>query len=460
MARIEAEIKEYERKVAGGVAFLDAHRVKVIDPIKNEINIISHIQDSHILKRLSVQIAAETNLPINTVFLIGLSIYSSMTCRSYCVKYENGARLPIGLYAVAEQPPGSSKSWCMSTFQKPFYEISAEIPEIEAGTKPCLFITNSTAEGLEVTLNTSRGFFSAASSEQGLFNALFGASYTSTDRANNNDISLNGFDGGYVNSKRVGRIGYEGQVVGSVSCFAQQGSIESILKASNGTGLSERFLILSEDHNLGKRDHTKKIVHDSNLIEEYKKACLFVSEVIRVPLSLDELSVITISKAGFDMINLYRNKIEPDLLDGGKYSSSALRGAAGKVNMQIMKIAANLHLMANGGLFFKSFIDDCYIESAISIADDLLNANLDLCIDKGIIGFKAEYTAIINYITGRGGEKSEGDIVNSLKSTQPFKSIEKKRNEAIKRALSEMVDKGLLAMSIHQTGKKIFVLSH
>jgi hypothetical protein len=31
MARIEAEIKEYERKVAGGVAFLDAHRVDHVD---------------------------------------------------------------------------------------------------------------------------------------------------------------------------------------------------------------------------------------------------------------------------------------------------------------------------------------------------------------------------------------------------------------------------------------------
>jgi hypothetical protein len=117
-------------------------------------------------------------------------------------------------------------------------------------------------------------------------------------------------------------------------------------------------------------------------------------------------------------------------------------------------------LINNGGSYFKSSIDDEHVKAAILIANDLLEANLALCIDKGIIGFKAEYTAIINYLTSKSGDKSEGDIVNSLRNTQPFKSIEKKRPEAIRRALSEMVEKGLLATSTHQTGKKMFVLSH
>ena len=461
MARIEHEIKEYERKVAGGVAFLDAHRVKLVEEeVKKTINLSSHIADGHLLKRLSAQVSSETSIPLNSAFLMGLSVYSSMTSRRYCVSYENGALLPIGIYAVAEQPPGAAKSWSLGTFQKPFIDAHENIIEFEAGTKPALFITNATPEGLEVTLHATHGFFSAVSSEQGLFNALLGASYLGSDKVNNNDILLSGYDGGYVNSKRVGRVGYEGRVCGSITCFAQQGSIETILKASNGTGLSERFLMLSEDHNLGKRDHLRKIVYDIDLISEYKQACSFISESLDKPSGLNDLSEIKISREGFYLINSYRNKIEPHLLDSGKYSASALRGAAGKINMQIMKIACNLHLINNGGLFFKSFVDDDYINSAIDIANDLLEANLTLCIDKGIIGFKAEYSAIINYITSRGGEKSEGDIVNSLRNTLPFKAVEKKRPEAIKKALQEMVDKELLAMSVHKTGKKVFVLSH
>jgi Protein of unknown function (DUF3987)/Primase C terminal 2 (PriCT-2)/RepB DNA-primase from phage plasmid len=426
---------------------------------KKPLQLNEFIDKSHLLNRIVAQTSAETTLPISTVLLMGLSIYSAMALRKYCVKYENGARLPIGLYAVAEQPPGSAKSWCLNTFQQPFYASHANVPEIEEGTKPCLFITNATGEALEVTLDASRGIFSVASSEQGLFNALFGASYTSSDRANNNDVALSGFDGSYVNSKRVGRKGYEGQVCGSITCFAQQGSIESVLKASGGTGLSERFLMLSEDHSLGTRDHLRVIYRDSTLLDEYGKSCDFIDEVIRQPLTFSELTPMLINKDGFKLINEYRNLIEPRLLDGGLYAAASLRGAAGKVNMQIMKIAANLHLMNNGGLYFKSFIDNEHVVSAISIADALLNANLHLCVDKGIFGFKAEYTAIINYITGRSGLRSELDIINSMKTTKPFKMIEKNKNMAIRKCLHEMVEKKLLASYADALGKTIYVLA-
>jgi hypothetical protein len=426
----------------------------------HSLDLGKHLSDGHLLKRLSKQVSSETSIPFNSALLMGLSVYSSMTSRKYCVTYENGVRFPLGIYAVAEQPPGAAKSWSLSTFQRPFIDIHEELPEFETGGKPALFITNATPEGLEVTLHDTRGFFSAVSSEQGLFNALLGASYLGTDKVNNNDILLSGYDGGYVNSKRVGRVGYEGRVCGSITCFAQQGSIETILKASNGTGLSERFLMLSEDHNLGKRDHLRKIYYNEELLSEYKNACNFIDDSLSAPKGLNELVPLKISREGFYLINSYRNEIEPHLLDSGKYAASALRGAAGKVNMQIMKIACNLHLINNGGSYFKSNIDDEYVKAAILIANDLLEANLALCIDKGIIGFKAEYTAIINYLTSKSGDRSEGDIVNSLRNTQPFKAIEKKRPEAIRRALSEMVEKGLLATSTHQTGKKMFVLSH
>jgi hypothetical protein len=72
---------------------------------------LQFVCDDHLLKRLSIDVAAATFLPVNTVFLMGLAVFSTMASWCYCVVYPNGRRLPIGLYAVAEQPPGTAKTW-------------------------------------------------------------------------------------------------------------------------------------------------------------------------------------------------------------------------------------------------------------------------------------------------------------------------------------------------------------
>ncbi len=78
---------------------------------------------------------------------------------------------------------------------------------------------------MEQTLSGTQGFFSAISSEQGLFNSLLGLSYS--NNAPNNDLVLNGFDGGHISSCRVTRDGYYGHVIGGITLFAQQGSVEN-----------------------------------------------------------------------------------------------------------------------------------------------------------------------------------------------------------------------------------------
>ena len=429
-----------------------------------QVDLLKNVDDNHVLKSLSLQTAAETHLPVNTVFLAGLSVFSSMAARKYVVNYQNGEPLPIGIYSVLEQPSGTGKSWCLGIFQKPFYAIQKRLlkeateainnlngAEEEEKTQlnekishlnKGLFVTNSTPEALEKSLIDTEGFFSAISSEQGLFNSLLGNCYKPEGSSNNNDVMLNGFDGGHVNSIRVGRPGFNGHVVGGVCCFAQAGSIENVLKASNGTGVSERFLMLAEPHSLGKRDHTQKIVNDQWTAINYAKACDIVSSVIDNPITMDNLNQLSISDAGFLKINQYRNRIEPYLVDGGRYSHASLRGAASKINMQIMKIAANLHLMDKGD--YTSSIDEKHIDSAIHIANELLEANLKLCQDKGILGVKAEFTAVINYLTSKSGIKSERDIINSLRNTQPFKDFSGDKSGLIRKTLNEMVEQKLL----------------
>ena len=162
------------------------------------VDFLKHVDDSHILKRLSISIAAATDLPAHTVFLIGLGVFSAAACRVWDVAYRTGGSLPIGMYVVAEQPPGTAKSRCLTVFQYPFFEseraerkrraVSEEGESLKDKRQVPIFTTNSTPEKMEEDLNDSGGFFAGVSSEQGLFNALLGLSYGDAKKANNNDL--------------------------------------------------------------------------------------------------------------------------------------------------------------------------------------------------------------------------------------------------------------------------------
>ena len=447
----------------------------------NTVDLLGFVDDKHLLKRLSLEIASVYHLPQSTVFLMGLGVFSSVSCRKKVVNYQdNKASLPIGLYVIAEQPSGVGKSRCLNTFENEFSQIHKsintsrkkeinrllkdkelndgdlseqqreELFELQNSKIPQLYTTNATPEGLERTLSDNRGFFAAISSEQGLFNSLFGKTYS--NGSNNNDVVLNGFDAGFINVNRAGRDGYSGNVVGAVVCFAQQGSIETILDASQGTGLSERFLMLVEPHRLGQRDHKKINQLTERLLIEYSLACGFGLDVFNQPEDFSELTQLFITDKGFEMIADYQNEIEPHLRDGEKYSFPALRGVASKINMQIMKIAANLHLLDKG--FFHPYIEDKHVESAIKIADRLLQHQLKMMRDKGIIGIKAEYQSILALFESNNLPLSYRQITEAKRKVNPFKDTQNP-SDAIRNALAEMVQVGLLeeVSAANETGK-------
>ena len=87
-----------------------------------ELDLLKHVPDSYILKRLSIATANAIQLPVSSVFLAGLGVFSSISCRRYVVAYQHGGDVPIGLYTIIEQPSGTGKSWCLTTFQKPFFK--------------------------------------------------------------------------------------------------------------------------------------------------------------------------------------------------------------------------------------------------------------------------------------------------------------------------------------------------
>jgi hypothetical protein len=432
-------------------------------------DLTQYINQEHIINHLTSHVSYECDLPKSTIFLIGLGVFSGMTCRKWVVEYPDGGKLPTCLYVVAEQPSGTSKTRALSSFQKPFVElIKKSIAELEADialAKPIkdnqtnalalqsqeeelsrlhnlMPTTNTTPEALEMSLIASKGFFSAVSSEQGLFNSLLGFSYGGK-KGNNNDILLNGRDAGFVKVGRAGRASYSGHVTGNIVCFAQEGSIEKVIDASNGTGVSERFLMLAEQHLLGSRNHLKPLVDNKPLFDEYTKKCKFVTELAKHQPVHDELISLTIKDEDWLKINQYKNEIEPYLTDGYDLSHNVLRGAVNKVSMQIMGIAANLHLLEDGGT--NLVIDSKHIDSAISIIRDLVQGMFYLCVKKGLVGKQNEFKVILKMYVGKDDKFSltEQEIKKHCSEVNPFKNYPKK-SEAIKYALDEMVRFGLL----------------
>lgn len=301
------------------------------------------------------------------------------------------------------------------------------------------------------------GFFSAVSSEQGMFGSLFGGTYkTGEPAANNNELVLNAYDGGYVSSLRVTRNGYHGHVVGGVACFAQDGSIERLFSASNGTGLAERFLCLVEPHMLGQRDHARQGIIDSEIENEYADLCRFFEDVMENPVDFYGLESLVIGQRGHAMIAEYRNRIEPWLVDGGRLSHVSLRGAAGKINMQVMKIAAVLHLSC--GHQQQTQINDDYVKAAIRIANALLEANLALCQDKGLQGAKAEFSAILSLFEKDQRPRIERAIIQANIKKKPFSEFSGNKSILVRETLSEMVDQRLLSRFIVD-GKPFYQLA-
>ncbi|MEI7841319.1 MAG: DUF3987 domain-containing protein, partial [Methylococcaceae bacterium] len=441
------------------------------------VDLLAHVDDKHLLKQLCLSIVSATNLPSSTVFLNGLGAFSSIASRAWRVNYQHSGTVPIGLYVVTEQPSGTAKSRCLNTFLQPFQNVHRKhIPavlELIKNLGDCdddleknelerlqnllgitFIATNSTPEALDESLHSTKGFFSAVSSEQGLFNSLLGLSY-GDGKANNNDLLLNGFNGDYVATMRRGRVGYRGFVGGGVTLFAQSGSVETILNQSNGTGLSERFLMLSERHNMGKRDYTKPQHIDEWCVSEYGKICEPIAhEAFMNPMDYNDLPTLTIDDGGWQLINQFRNKIEPNLKDGGKFSHASLRGAAGKVDIQIMKIAANLHLLKGTNLTPKLISNDL-VKTAILIVNDLLEAHFDMLKDKGVSGDKAEWQAVIKYLSGKNKGAVITEMVDSLRRTLPFKAITGSKPNSIKAAVSEMHNQGVLKM----TGEGIYSIA-
>jgi hypothetical protein len=244
-------------------------------------------------------------------------------------------------------------------------------------------------------------------------------------------------------------------VVGAVCCFAQGGTIDNLLTASGGTGLFERFLFNAEPHLLGKRNMLKDsavcpATQDAynNKITEWTQGILSNNQP-----DYDQLPTLKLSKQGYDLLALCRHEIEPFMADGARYSHDILRGAAGKIDAQVLSIAANLFLIDHDPKQEAKEVPLEYVAAAIEIAKHQIESLLEACKNKGIIDLSAEFSAVINYLERKPHGATMNEIKNSLKTTNPFKTMLKGRAQAIDLTIKKMIEAGALTSETLRTGK-------
>ncbi|WP_028117812.1 DUF3987 domain-containing protein [Ferrimonas senticii] len=411
------------------------------------------------LAKLGESIAKEAQLPVNTAILITLGIASALSSAAYCLQYPNGQRLGGGLYLSAEQPPGVGKSWVVRTLIVPVQEAVAKLNSDWANCHDTtnddsstsvprqlrMFLSNATPEAIEQQmLVPNSGFFSLASAEQGVTNLLLGTG--NKDRCNDNDLLLKGFNGEWHSSARITRSGFEGYVHGTITVLAQDGTIDTILGQSNGLGIAERFLLFREPSLLGHRrfDLAEKQTRNIYLDRYYIAVNAITAQIGRLDSAqLNSLIPLAITEAGWAKVNAYRQQIEPHLADGQKYSHSILRGAFGKADMQIMKLAAVLHVYNEWMLknTIAHSIDLQWIDAAIELTDALLSGLVGLLEDKGEIGKDAECDTVMKMIK-HGKCYTEREIIKSRINVKPFKTYSNNRSEFVRQAVARCVANG------------------
>lgn len=430
---------------------------------RNQERIYNIIKDTAMGRRAK-DLAQMVEMPTDTVCLAGLGVISSMVAGSRAINRRGGySKVPAGLYIAVEQPPSTGKSSIIDGFRNPILkhlieankrhvaqvkEAAKEAGEEEPKFVQCLnlFQSNATPEAMEAIVDNNDGLFSIVGDEQAAIETLLGLTYGDKG-SNNNGFILNGFAGELFNSARVTRKGFNGMLYGSITVMAQEGTARKIVQGSNGQGVVERFLLWNEPNLLGTRS---RAFHELTTEEEYSQ---IASNLVKLTLEqykkesggLDNLASLNLTEDGYKAIEALQSEVEPLLADDGRYSHPLLRGAAGKVDMQVMKIAATLHMadecleLATPDTSFWQphyIIKDKYVTMAIDVVRITLEQLIHTLEVNGIIGRDSYMDALADYLEGKHKPLTARAIAQSQKNRPIFKdtgSPTKHINEALQR---------------------------
>ena len=451
-------------------------------PIKPESTAyINRFLEETIIGKAAKQVATKMEFPEETATLIALSMASFSAGIGYRVLYEDGEPLPIPLYALAEQPSGVGKSGIFNKLGKGLRSaieienarrvaVRSEIlksqeengglndyeeQELKDNHKILQPITNTTPEALDKALANQGGWFLVSSSEQGLLNTLVGGMYN--DGKKSFDLLLKGFGAEEHNELRVTREAYDGLPHGGVCCVSQSGTLLTVLENSGSTGLVERFLMIIEKQLRGHRTFANRN-SPSDQMAIFNDKCQEIANrgfSKHKSLEFHNLTDLKINKAGWDEIYKQRVLVEPLLAEDGKYNAEIFSALWSKMDIQIMKIAATVHLMSAAANDMTIKKDSVLV--AICITKEILKGVVAICEKKGIVGKTTELSEAEDYMAQFSMQlkaKTERQILDALRRRKVFMQYGDQARAQAKQALNQLIESGLVEMVSNGRTKK------
>lgn len=449
------------------------------DCIRMRVNLFIDGYDN-LLTCLAREISKRVQFPESTILLHSLGVVASAMCKSFKVDYD-GDIYPVNLYCVTAQPPSTGKSGVNNILTKPIssayneinkdnknkrHLIEREIKELskqiekndltdavmleklkamddaQERLSKCPiwnpFFTQATIEALDETASKQTGMFNICSAEAESMTVVLGNVYSDDKSSKNYGLILSAWDGERVSGGRVSRESTIGEVRGSITVIAQDESVRAVLTAANDRGVAERFLLLAEPDLLGKRDHTKRYKMNTGTVSAYEK---LIKNIV-----FEDDVTLKVSTESIEMLQNMKQAIEPDLAEGGKFSSNLLRGVLGKADKQVIKIASVLHAVDNwqsGGEMSK-IISLNYIEWAIEIYDVLSKSFIQTADSMEHAGSNTEIKKAKDYLI-RCAEKNKNKIsvrsfYDAMKNQKCFHGISGLMGHLKKNTLTRMVD--------------------
>lgn len=443
--------------------------VKDINKGNDKYPVISLGNDVDVVGKLSRSLARSVQFPESSAYMHFIGCISAAMLGRFTVEY-HGTDQPTALYVVTSQPPSTGKSAINSMAIAPMvceverineqrgkerkkliaklkglekemkgersgtdlaalYEEKEELKEKIAKFCDIVFpVSDTTPEGL-AKINNKQGNFAVISDEATSINSLLGLTYANSERKTNSELVLKAWDSGHVS---IARANAENNMsftaLGCMSVIAQDETINGIMEAgARGIGVSERFLLVREESFLGRRnfidengDSSYEPVDQGLKADYYKLVHNIMTE---------EGVKLTISKSAMRCLNFARQEMEPHLADGGKFSHTMLRGALGKMDKQVIRIASVLHVIRNwfsntGSPIKSREIEVETMQEALIMFHELSKTYISAANASGHAGEDAELNKVVDTIV-RLGKANKGvltprAIYESIRKVRPF----------------------------------------
>lgn len=443
--------------------------VKDINSGNDKYPVISLGNDCDVVGKLSRSLAESVQFPVSSAYMHFVGCVSSAMLGRFTVEY-HGTDQPTALYVVTSQPPSTGKSAINSMAIAPIVAeverineqrkkerkkiqaklngIAKELKSERSGTEYAALyeekeeyeeklaklcdvvfpVSDTTPEGL-AKINFRQGNFAVISDEATSINSLLGLTYANSERKTNSELVLKAWDSGHVS---IARANAENNMsftaLGCMAVIAQDETISGIMEAgARGIGVSERFLLVREESFLGRRkfvddngDTTYTPV-DAGLKADYYK---LIHNIM-----MEQSVSLKVSCSAMRVLNMARQEMEPKLADGGEYSHTMLRGALGKMDKQVIRLASVIHTIRNwqdvNGTATKSReIDVETMQEALLMFQELSKTYISAANASGHAGQDAELIKIIDTIT-RLGKANKGAITaraiyESVRKVRPF----------------------------------------